>query len=53
MKGFITLSILSFIGLTISAQSKLIILNNERTIGINNLTNKDIIAKEKKKIGKK
>lgn len=46
MKGIITLSILCFIGLTISAQSELTILNNKRTIGKNNLTNKDVIAKE-------
>jgi hypothetical protein len=46
MKGLITLSILCFIGLTISAQSELAILNNKRTIGKNNLTNKDVIAKE-------
>jgi hypothetical protein len=46
MKGLITLVFLSFLGLTIFAQSEITILYNEKTIGKNNLTNKDIIAKE-------
>jgi hypothetical protein len=46
MRKLVSLCFFSFIGLTIFAQSELTILNNEKVIGKNNLTNKDLVAKE-------
>lgn len=46
MRRLISSFFLSFFSLTIFAQSDLIIQNNVKVIGKNNLTNKDIVAKE-------
>jgi len=46
MRKLTSLFFLSFIGLTAFAQSELTILNNERLVGKNIVTNKDIIARE-------
>lgn len=46
MKTFITVCIISIISLPIFAQSEYLILTNEQDIGKNNLTQKEIVAKE-------
>jgi hypothetical protein len=46
LKKLLLVSLINLVGLTIYAQSRLEIKNNEKSIGKNYLTNKDIIAKE-------